>query len=354
MTKNALILLIFAILLPVICFGQQRKPARKTKKAVVEQRAENPLVTQMLEAIQKVEFIDSMVVDEASFYEYIPLSPECGQLLQKDGVEQYTNEMGDRRIEALVHKEDTASYLATSDFIGGRWTDPAPVKGIGSDDANYPYLMPDGITLYYAQKGTRSIGGYDIFVTRYSTENGSYLRPENIGMPFASEANDYLYVIDEPMQLGYFVTDRRQPKDKVCIYVFIPSASRKVYPSEAYSTEKLRSLAAINSIADTWGDGKERKKALQRLKQAREAFAARQSDAKTGRKTMTSLDILRQQAQNRQKALDNARRDYATATAEAREKMKDKILKDEKELEELMLKIRQEEKEERNRNMQKK
>ena len=350
MRKYTVILLVFAFLMPTVCHGQRRKSAKKPKKEVVVEPVENPLITQMLEAVQKVVFIDSMVVNEASFYNYLPLSPECGQLLQKGGSGQYTNELSDRRIEGLFHKGDSTTYLATSDFIGGEWTAPAPVKGIGSGNANYPYIMPDGTTLYYAQKGEKSIGGYDIFVTRYNIENGSYLKPENIGMPFASEDNDYLYVVDEPMQLGYFVTDRRQPKGKVCIYVFIPSASRKVYPSEAYSNEKLRSLAAIHCIADTWGDGKERKNALERLKQARETFAARQSDAKTGRQTMTNLDKMRQQAQNRQKALDDARKDYATATAETKAQMKDKILKDEKELEELLLKIRQTEKEERNRN----
>ena len=33
-----------------------------------------------------------------------------------------------------------------------------------------------------------------------------------------------------------------------------------------YSDEKLRSLSEIRRIADTWGDGKERKQALERLK----------------------------------------------------------------------------------------
>lgn len=348
MKKYTVILLAFAVLIPTICQGQQRKATKKTKKVVVEQPVESPLVTQMLESVQQVVFIDSMVVDKASFYNHIPLSPECGQLIQKGGAGQYTNELGDRRIEALFQKGDSASYLVTSDFIGGKWTTPAAVKGIGSDDANCPYIMPDGTTLYYAQKGENSIGGYDIYVTRYNAENGSYLRPENIGMPFASEANDLLYVIDEPKQLGYFVTDRRQPKGKVCIYVFIPSTSRKVYPSETYSMEKLRSLAAIDRIADTWGNGNERKKALERLKQARKEFTARQTGVKTDRQTLTELDNLRQQAQKRRNALNNARKDYATATPEAKALMKAAILKDEKELEELLLRIRQEEKEERN------
>ena len=338
--------MLFAFILPTVCNAQRRKIVKKPKK--VEVVEENPLITQMLAAVQQVMFIDSLVVDKSAFYSHIPLSSECGHLLQKGGVGQYTSELGDRRLEALYAQGDTAAYLAASDFIGGEWTEPVPVKGIGNDDANHPYVMPDGTTLYYAQKGEKSIGGYDIFVTRYNAESGSYLRPENIGLPFASEANDYLYVIDEPMQLGYFVTDRRQPEGMVCIYVFIPSTSRRVYQSEAYSPDQLRSLAAISSIADTWGDGNERQMAMERLAQARQSFASVQVDSSDSNRQLSELDTMRLKAEKLRKTLADERKDYAIATPEAKALMKDSILKKEKELEERLLQIRQKEKEERN------
>lgn len=347
MMKYLALFLAFAFLTPSPCDAQRRRAAKK--QPVKEVVQENPLVTQMLEATQKVMFIDSMVVDKASFYSYIPLSKECGQLLQKGGVGQYTNELGDHRIEALLHSGDTASFLATSDLIAGQWTQPAPVRGIGDDDANFPYLMPDGTTLYFAQKGENSIGGYDIFVTRYNAGNASFLRPDNIGMPFASEANDYLYVIDEPWQLGYFVTDRRQPEGKVCIYVFVPEAKRRSYQSEAYTPEKLRSLAGIESIADTWDNEGERKEALERLSQARKAFAAQQQSKREGKRPVTELDKTKAKAEVLKKELTEKRRKYASATATERETMKQDILTQEKELEDLLFSLRQMEKEERNR-----
>lgn len=347
MKKYATILLALAMLAPTASLAQRRKAVKKPKKAV-EVVEENPLVAQMLEATQRIVFIDSMVVRKDDFYSYIPLSPECGHLQQIAGTGQYTNELGDHRLQALYATGDTATYLAVTDFIGGQWTEPVPVKGIGNDDSNHPYLMPDGTTLYFAQKGEKSIGGYDIFVTRSNTEKGSFLRPENLGMPFASEANDYLYVIDEPRQLGYFVTDRRQPEGMVCIYIFIPSTSRRVYQSEAYTKEQLRSLAAINRIADTWGDGSERKKALERLAQARQAFTSHHENEINGSEQLTDLDKMRQEATKRRKALAEARKDYAIATPEAKAIMKPDILNQEKELEQLLLQIKQKEKEERN------
>ncbi len=341
--------MIFSIVIPTVGNAQRRKAVKKPKKEEVVE--ENPLITQMLAATQRVMFIDSMVVAETDFYSHIPLSPECGTMLQKVGGGQYTSELGDHRVESFSLSGDTATYLASIDFIGGQWTNPAPLKGIGNDAANYPYIMPDGTTLYYAQKGEKSIGGYDIFVTRYNAESGSYLRPENIGMPFASEANDYLYVIDESTQLGYFVTDRRQPQGMVCIYVFIPSTSRRVYQSEAYSPEQLQSLAAINSIADTWGDDSVRRSALERLAKARQSFANRHGVESAGERQLSELDAMRQDAEKKKRALAEERKDFSVATPEARVLMKELILKDEKELEELLLQIRQKEKEERNNNV---
>ena len=75
-----------------------------------------------------------------------------------------------------------------------------------------------------------------------------------------------LYAIDEISNIGYFVTDRRQPAGKVCVYIFIPPTSRHTYDLDTYSEEQLRDLSEIRRIASTWDSSKERKQALERLK----------------------------------------------------------------------------------------
>lgn len=42
-----------------------------------------------------------------------------------------------------------------------------------------------------------------------------------------------MYVIDEYNNLGWFASDRFQPEEKVCIYVFIPNSSKQTYNYEA-------------------------------------------------------------------------------------------------------------------------
>ena len=56
-------------------------------------------------------------------------------------------------------------------------------------------MLSDGLTLYFAAQGPESIGGYDIFMTTYDAAEGRFLKPENIGMPFNSTANDYAWLL---------------------------------------------------------------------------------------------------------------------------------------------------------------
>ena len=59
----------------------------------------------------------------------------------------------------------------------------------------------------------------------YSIIN-DYSEPINIGMPFNSPANDYLYVFDEMTHIGWFATDRFQHQDTVVVYEFVPNKEK--------------------------------------------------------------------------------------------------------------------------------
>ena len=339
-----------ALLMPSTADAQRRRKVVKEPEPT-----EDPRIQQMLASMQQVVFIDSLVVPLHNFVSHIPLSGECGRLTAPDGLGCHTNELGDHRLQAIA-ENDTLSHLCTSDLIGGEWTAPVQAEGISDASANYPYLLPDGTTLYFAQRGEQSLGGYDVFVTRYDAESSSFYRAENLGMPFASEADDLLYVIDETYHLGYFVTNRHQPTGKVCIYVFIPPKTRRTYPSEAYSDQQLRSFASINRIADTWSlaTQDERQQALQRLALARqEAFSSTpDSSQETTGNNDDELGSLRAQAAILEQTLDNTRRFYARASAEERQQLCNEILSAERELEQLQTEIHQKEKELRNRQYQ--
>lgn len=263
---------------------RQRKSTALLEAALAKVRmGEN-----MLRATEDVVFVDSLVVPASEILPSLHLSKECGsvistsqivgsELSSRSGIMGFLNELGDRAILAL---SDTSGRkrLYVLDQIGAQWSNPRPLNiGKGNDDSqDYPFMMPDGVTLYYAAQGSESLGGYDIFVTRYNAESGTYVRPENMGMPFNSPANDYLYVVDETTGVGLFVTDRNQPADSVCIYRFIPGDVRRLCTSLGYTDEELRCAALINSITPK---GKEQRSMVQNAR-ARLA-AARNSDENT-------------------------------------------------------------------------
>jgi hypothetical protein len=164
--------------------------------------------------------------------------------------------------------------LVESLLIANEWSVPTPLKGFNeeeNDNFDFPFMLTDGITMYFAAENSESIGGYDIFMTRYDADTQQFLVPDNIGMPFNSPANDYLYVIDEFNNLGYFVSDRNQPVDSVCLYTFIPNEKRSIYNIDVLGEEKLRSLAKINSIKDSWTNPAIVKEAQKRLLETRNA-----------------------------------------------------------------------------------
>ena len=343
MKKTILILLTAGLLIPTAALAQKNKKKNTKKANAVEEVNEDPRIAQMLAATQKIIFIDSLVVNLNDFIKHIPLTTDCGSVSQTGACGQFTNELKDYRLTAIYNTTDSACHLHESNYIGNQWTAPQQVKGIDQSDANFPFMMPDGVTLYFAQKGEKSIGGYDIFVTRYDGEEGTFLKAENIGMPCSSTANDYFYAIDEINKLGYFVTDRHQPTGKVCIYTFVPNESRQVYQTEAYSEQQLRALADISSIADTWGEGPQRKQALNRLREAK----APKAQQTTGN-IMSETENLRHQINVLDKAVTLARNFYARANDSERLKLRNEILNSEKELETLQTLLKQKEKEERN------
>ena len=345
MNLRKITILLLTILLSLPIAAQKRKRVVKPKPApVVEEPQEDPRITNMREMTQQIVFVDSIVVNKDQFLASIRLSSECGQLMntgtffrnQLQGT-LYLNEMGNKVY--FSQPDGHQQQLYTADKLGNEWSKPQPLQGLseGIDEASYPFMLTDGVTFYFAGKGQESIGGYDIFMTRYDSRSGSFLKPENIGMPFNSEANDYMYAIDEINNIGYFASDRRQPEGKVCIYIFVPSATRKTYDNSIFSEEQIRNFADIASIADTWGDGAERNAALDRIK-AKYAATGKQADNdntvsavvfKSKEAKALYQKLLKQQNELNvlNSRLSQLRHKYHSANASERSKMKSEILK---------------------------
>lgn len=217
----------------------------------------------MLDRVEKIEVLDSLVVDSADFFSAYRLSPAAGRILPPDAVarigagagadELSTAYIPENHSEVLWSAADSTGVyrLYGADILDDGTIDHAKVldENLGDGgDAKYPFLMPDGATLYYANNGDNSLGGYDIFMTRRSDDGSQYFTGQNVGMPYNSPYDDYLLAIDETSGLGWWATDRNRIPGKVTVYVFAPAAVRENANPE---TDNVAALAALTDISLT-------------------------------------------------------------------------------------------------------
>ena len=279
MKGKIILLAAFLAIVPSSMDAQKRKSAPKAKAkpktSVVDKEFEQRLES-MRSSTQKVMFIDSVVVNKSQMLKSLNIPDEAGSIQpynkffnttgQPNSI-VYLNQLKNNCVFSKF--ADGGWDLYSSEMIGGKWSSAVPLKGLevlGDDvDINWPFILADGTTLYFAAKGDESIGGFDIFMTRYDEATQSFLKPENIGMPFNSTDNDYFYIVDEYDGIGWFATDRNQPEGKVCIYSFIYNDVRENYIADEYTPDQLRQLSEIHSISQTWTSNNARQSALEQL-----------------------------------------------------------------------------------------
>jgi hypothetical protein len=226
-------------------------------------RAEN--LTRMVSRCENIQIIDSLIVNKNDFLSAYHLVEEAGTLEKTGSSVIYENQLKDRRFYGKPN-EKNLSRIYTQVKIHDGWSEEKPLN-IADDftaDDNYPFVMSDGLTIYFASTGNESIGGYDLFISRYNLDNDAYLAPKQLGMPFNSPYNDYMLAIDEINGIGYFASDRFQPEDKVVVYTFIPNEEPAFLETEDFSI--LSNRAKISSIRDTWRPNAGYQALLQKIK----------------------------------------------------------------------------------------
>ncbi|MDD3322642.1 MAG: tetratricopeptide repeat protein [Paludibacter sp.] len=206
----------------------------------------------LINKVEDIAIVDSIVVNKTDFLSAYKIGSELGSI-KSDQLKLNSKKTVDKitystQREDRIYKSDSIKGqmdIFTSYKLLDEWSPTISVSKIINTSANenYPFLSLDGITLYFASDGENSIGGYDIFITRFNPSNNGFLPPENLGMPFNSPANDYMLVIDDIHKLGWFATDRNQPAGKVAIYTFVPNNLKTIIRSE--DKEYIRQVAQL-------------------------------------------------------------------------------------------------------------
>lgn len=212
-----------------------------------------------MERVEKIVVIDSISVPRDDFFRAYRLTAESGSLNSPDILPEDVPAASPTVVYMPENKstmtwaapDSLENYLLVSSQLlsDGSWDTPVCIgEALGEGgDANFPFIMQDGITLYYANDGENSLGGLDIYISRRGDDG--YLQPQNIGMPYNSPYDDFMLAIDEVTGIGWWATDRNQLEDSVTIYKFIPAELRiNCDPDDP----DLRSRAKLDNYRATW------------------------------------------------------------------------------------------------------
>lgn len=147
--------------------SKRKKPIEEAKQLL--EKAKGNL--RMLKGVEDVCVIDSFVIDKANFLKAYKISEESGKLFTYNDYFKtkgyhpgtvYEAEIGNR-IYYSEQGEESLNILSKTKMLD-EWSQGKPLPGSinASGNANYPYVLSDGVTIYYASDGDGSMGGYDI------------------------------------------------------------------------------------------------------------------------------------------------------------------------------------------------
>jgi hypothetical protein len=187
----------------------------------------------LLKSVENVVFIDSVILDVSNILKAYPSNSEIGYVCL-DTAKDYACESlsvylsGKQDMKIFSQCIDNQTDLYKADKYLNEWDTIKLSSNVNTpQNDNYPFMLSDGVTLYFASQGHLGLGGYDIFMTRQNSA-GEYLAPQNVGMPFNSPYNDYFMVIDELNHKGWFASDRFLPNGKVSVYQFVYNEQKTI------------------------------------------------------------------------------------------------------------------------------
>lgn len=126
------------------------------------------------------------------------------------------------------------------------WSVPSLINESLTSSMNevYPLLSSDGKRLYFSSDGLYGVGGYDLYVSEWNEETSDWDAPVNMGFPFSSPYDDFLYMDTPDGRYSIFASNRECSSDSVYVYVLdfdnVPVGTSVEDPAE------LRKVLSLN------------------------------------------------------------------------------------------------------------
>ena len=165
--------------------------------------------------------------------------------IDPDGL-MYMTERADAAYFSLPDDAGRDKLMKMEKLIGG-WGDMTRLAGIEAPtpaDDRTPVLMTDGQTLYFSSNRPGGMGGYDIYRSTYDPDTRTFSEPVNMGVPFNSPYDDYMFLPDEFSRRAWFASNRETGgTDSVTVYQIVWDDS--VIRSMAHSTSDIRRALSL-------------------------------------------------------------------------------------------------------------
>ncbi|UZR93661.1 OmpA family protein [Chondrinema litorale] len=98
----------------------------------------------------------------------------------------------------------------------GKWTAPEPLTELNTPyDDDAPYIDEKG-NFYFSSKGHNSMGGYDVFQTKFDSKNKTWQQPRNMRHPINSVSDDIYFNISG--KYAYLSSSRAGGEGSLDIY----------------------------------------------------------------------------------------------------------------------------------------
>lgn len=239
----------------------KRRPNAEGEALLEKLRLKLEIAENSLENVQKIEVIDRIDVPANHYINAIKLPADAGHLLPKDKVPVkgaknvsdfvFSNESGDFAVWTELDSAGMSRIVESHRLTDGQWETPHASGNVLNEggEVKNPFMLSDGVTLYFAGNGEGSMGGYDLFVASKDATTGEFRQPTTVGFPFNSPFNEYLMAIDEDNGIGWWVTDRNRLENQVSVYVFRTNDVRRNYNAE--EEENIMALARLDDISIT-------------------------------------------------------------------------------------------------------
>ena len=187
----------------------------------------------LLRNITDIVVLEKKKLQEADFFKVYDLEEFGGKMVLKP--EEFRSEYEKKEgIESVMYlpkdastiyftsikgEEGSGSDLYTAERNDKGWSSPKAIASLNTDlDEGFPFMHPDGNTLYFSSKGHNSLGGYDVFKSEYNTTTGKFEKPVNMDFAINTPDDDFLFISDADQKTAYFSSKRSSKQGEVHVY----------------------------------------------------------------------------------------------------------------------------------------